>query len=108
MSGLAQACVRDKKLGSTVEISQFWIGFSRRYPLVDFVDVGSGKEEADNKLRGRWGQNIFGIYNLQEMLFRGSWFLREQSSVPAYLTRLLPRCRLRTSPAAICSPDIVI
>lgn len=53
LSGLAQACVRDKKLGSTVDMHQFWIGFSRRYPLVDFVDVGSGKEEADNKLRGK-------------------------------------------------------
>ena len=53
LSGLAQACVRDKKLGSITEMVQFWIGFSRRYPLVDFVDVGSGKEEADNKLRGK-------------------------------------------------------
>ena len=53
LSGLAQACVRDKKLGSIMEMAQFWIGFSRRYPLVDFVDVGSGKEEADNKLRGK-------------------------------------------------------
>jgi hypothetical protein len=52
LNGLAQACVRDKKLGSLADMVQFWIGFSRRYPLVDFVDVGSGKEEADNKLRG--------------------------------------------------------
>lgn len=52
LGGLAQACVRDRKLNSVADLSQFWIGFTRRYPLVDFVDVGSGKEEADNKLRG--------------------------------------------------------
>jgi hypothetical protein len=53
LSGLAQACVRDRKLSSVGDMTQFWIGFTRRYPLVDFVDVGSGKEEADNKLRGK-------------------------------------------------------
>ena len=53
LSGLAQACVRDKKLNNVGDMSQFWIGFSRRFPLADFVDVGSGKEEADNKIRGR-------------------------------------------------------
>jgi hypothetical protein len=52
LSGLAQACVRDKKVGSAGDMGQFWCGFTRRYPLVDFVDVGAGKEEADNKLRG--------------------------------------------------------
>jgi hypothetical protein len=56
LSGLAQACVRDKKLSSVGDMTQFWIGFTRRYPLVDFVDVGSGKEEADNKLRGKFNR----------------------------------------------------
>jgi len=51
LSGLAQACVRDGRLNSVGDITQFWIGFTRRYPLIDFVDVGSGKEESDNKLR---------------------------------------------------------
>jgi len=53
LSGLAQACVRDRKISSVSDMVQFWIGFSRRHPLVDFVDVGSGKEEADNKIRGK-------------------------------------------------------
>lgn len=52
MSGLAQMCVRDGKLNSVGDMAQFWIGFTRRYALVDFIDVGSGKEEADNKLKG--------------------------------------------------------
>jgi len=54
LSGLAQACVRAGMSGSVTDISQFWVGFSRRYPQVDFVDVGSGKEEADNKIRGEY------------------------------------------------------
>ena len=52
LGGLAQACVRDKKLSSLSDMTQFWVGFTRRYPLVDFVDVGPGKEEADSKLKG--------------------------------------------------------
>lgn len=35
------------------EISAFWQSFTRRFPFVDFVDVGWGKEVADNKIRGK-------------------------------------------------------
>lgn len=52
LTGLAQACVKNGKLKVATLLSQFVIGFNRRYPLFDFVDVGPGKEEADNKLRG--------------------------------------------------------
>ncbi|KAH7323781.1 hypothetical protein BKA65DRAFT_511460 [Rhexocercosporidium sp. MPI-PUGE-AT-0058] len=51
LQGLSQFCVRDQRLSSPAALSSFWIGFSRSSPLVDFVDVGPGKEEADNKLR---------------------------------------------------------
>ena len=44
LNGIAQACVRDRKLNFAGDMSQFWIGFTQRYPLVDFVDVGLGKE----------------------------------------------------------------
>jgi hypothetical protein len=66
LSGLAQACMRDKKVGSVGDMGQFWCGFTRRYPLVDFVDVGAGKEEADNKLRGTRHLNL-----LQNTVDRG-------------------------------------
>jgi len=70
MNGLAQACVRDGKVQGVADMSQFWIGFSRRYPLMDFVDVGSGKEEADNKIRGMKfcmsPSNCFGLTNIQK------------------------------------------
>lgn len=58
LSGLAQACARDKKVKTVADVVQFWIGFSRRLPLVDFVDVGAGKEEADNKIREVLASNI--------------------------------------------------
>jgi hypothetical protein len=79
LSGLAQACVRDGKLNSVGDMTQFWIGFTRRYPLVDFVDVGSGKEEADNKLRGK----IFYCSGIESgclmFEFRSSCFSCQQS-----------------------------
>jgi hypothetical protein len=53
LTGLGQACVKNNKVKSEVLLSLFVIGFNRRYPLFDFVDVGPGKEEADNKLRGK-------------------------------------------------------
>jgi hypothetical protein len=59
LTGLAQACVKNGKLKVGGLLSQFVIGFNRRYPLFDFVDVGSGKEEADNKLRGMVSLNPF-------------------------------------------------
>jgi hypothetical protein len=51
-TGLAQACVKNGKLKGNVSLNQFVIGFNRRYPLFDFVDVGPGKEETDNKFKG--------------------------------------------------------
>jgi hypothetical protein len=58
LEGLAQACVRDKKVNSDYEMRQFWVGFSRKFPMVDFVDVGSVKEEADNKIRGTFCSSL--------------------------------------------------
>jgi hypothetical protein len=52
LTGLAQACVKNGKLKAGISLNPFVVGFNRRYPLFDFVDVGAGKEEADNKIRG--------------------------------------------------------
>ncbi|KAL2063045.1 hypothetical protein VTL71DRAFT_6117 [Oculimacula yallundae] len=51
LQGLSNFCVRDQRLSSPDALSRFWSGFSRSSALVDFVDVGWGKEEADSKLR---------------------------------------------------------
>jgi hypothetical protein len=80
LSGLAQACVRDRKLSSVGDMAQFWIGFTRRYPLVDFVDVGSGREEADNKLRSN-SARILQATESSADLGRGARFSHRQSPV---------------------------
>ncbi len=36
------------------DTAQFWIGFTQRFPFMDFVDLGFGKELADNKIRGKF------------------------------------------------------
>jgi len=51
LQGSALHCVRQGRLVSVGDLAQFWIGFSRSHFLVDFIDVGHGKEEADSKLR---------------------------------------------------------
>lgn len=50
--GLAQTLTKNGNLKWGMSLNQFVIGFNRRYPLFDFVDVGPGKEEADNKFKG--------------------------------------------------------
>jgi hypothetical protein len=52
LTGLTQVCVKNGKLKINMSLNPFVVGFNRRYPLFDFVDVGAGKEEADNKIRG--------------------------------------------------------
>ncbi len=51
LTGLAQTCVRNGKSDKVGDLSSFVAGFSRRHALCDFVDIGPGKEEADNKIR---------------------------------------------------------
>lgn len=104
LSGLAHACVRDKKLGSVSEMTQFWIGFTRRCPLIDFVDVGSGKEEADSKIRGasKLLSHYHGFTMLTSMPIRSFVFPFWKPSMRAHLARLLPRCGLRTCTQAVC------
>lgn len=53
---LGKACVEKQLANSVYDVAQFWIGFSRRQPMFDFVDIGFGKEEADNKIRGKFHQ----------------------------------------------------
>ena len=34
------------------DLGLFTVGFTKREALFDFVDVGAGKERADNEIRG--------------------------------------------------------
>ncbi|XMA10113.1 hypothetical protein WAI453_002904 [Rhynchosporium graminicola] len=51
LEGLSNYCIKSQRLRSQDALSKFWAGFSRSSALVDFIDVGRGKEEADSKLR---------------------------------------------------------
>ena len=52
LKGLAQACIQSGKTKHVADLSLFAVGFTKRQALFDFVDVGAGKERADNKIRG--------------------------------------------------------
>ena len=52
LKSLRSACVRNGRMKESSSMSLFAHGFSQRQALFDFVDVGPGKEGADNKVRG--------------------------------------------------------
>ena len=52
LKGLAQACVQSRKMRHSADLNLFAVGFTKRQALFDIVDVGAGKERADNKIRG--------------------------------------------------------
>lgn len=54
LKGLAQACVQSGKVKHVADLGLFAVGFTKRQALFDFVDVGAGKERADNKIRGMY------------------------------------------------------
>ena len=54
VKSLHAACVRNGKMKNGAGLNQFVHGFNQRQSLFDFVDVGPGKESADNKIRGTY------------------------------------------------------
>ncbi len=52
IKNLSAACIRNGKMKSGSNLSLFAHGFNQRQGLFDFVNVGPGKEGADNKIRG--------------------------------------------------------
>lgn len=51
LDGLGSRLVRGGRIRDAAQLRAFATGFSNRLPLFDFVDVGPGKERADNKIR---------------------------------------------------------
>ncbi|GAB7336106.1 hypothetical protein MBLNU13_g08904t2 [Cladosporium sp. NU13] len=51
LGDLAKVLVHDGSMGTTDQMSEFAEGFSRNRAEFNFVNVGRGKENADNKLR---------------------------------------------------------
>jgi hypothetical protein len=57
LAGLCKAMRQDRSLGSESDLKDFSLGFTQAKATFDFVDVGHGKERADNKIRGNiWTQ----------------------------------------------------
>lgn len=54
VKGLADACVRADVLDDPSLLEDFARGFTGNKQLFDFVDVGSGKDRADEKLSGEY------------------------------------------------------
>ena len=52
IKNLQTACVKNGKIKNGAQVRLFAHGFSQRQALFDFIDVGAGKEAADNKIRG--------------------------------------------------------
>ncbi|KAF9770976.1 hypothetical protein IL306_011406 [Fusarium sp. DS 682] len=52
LDGLGSKLAREGRVRDMAQLRAFCAGFSSRLPLFDFIDVGSGKERADNKIRG--------------------------------------------------------
>ncbi|KAH6664527.1 hypothetical protein B0J14DRAFT_661436 [Halenospora varia] len=91
--GLGKACAEKQLTNSVYDVIQFWIGFSRRHPLFDFVNVGSGKEEADNKIREVLGWHLSNLQCEHVLLAccGDSGYLpvlRQHAAKQAYLERL--------------------
>lgn len=63
LAGLCKAMRRDGSLDSESDLKNFSLGFTQAKASFDFVDVGHGKERADNKVRGmppsrRWRKGM--------------------------------------------------
>lgn len=54
LEGLEKVCLTKDRVDRPGDLRRFWIGFTRAFPLIDVVDVGYGKEEADSKIRGKY------------------------------------------------------
>lgn len=52
LGGLAKAMRRNGCLEAEETLKEFTIGFTQGKATFDFVDVGHGKERADNKIKG--------------------------------------------------------
>lgn len=52
VKGLGEALQRAGSITNTINFRDFITGFNMRDELFDFIDVGSGKERADFKIRG--------------------------------------------------------
>ena len=102
LKSLRSACVRNGRMKEGSSMGLFAHGFSQRQALFDFVDVGPGKEGADNKVRGMY----YGCFSTPIVIGitvgRVSKFLYWSLGMQARYSRCLPRLRLRILFRQVC------
>lgn len=52
LAGLSRAIRKDGSLAKESDVKEFSLGFTQAKASFDFVDVGYGKERADEKIKG--------------------------------------------------------
>ncbi|KAK3683924.1 hypothetical protein B0T22DRAFT_501279 [Podospora appendiculata] len=67
LEGLARAMRRDGSLDSESSLKDFSLGFTQGKATFDFVDVGHGKERADNKIKETTKWNLRN-YNCKQVI----------------------------------------
>jgi hypothetical protein len=54
LAGLCKAMRNDGSLGTENDLKNFSLGFTQARASFDFIDVGHGKDRADDKIKGRF------------------------------------------------------
>ena len=103
LKSLRSACVKNGKMKESSSVSLFAHGFNQRQALFNFVDVGSGKKGADNKVRGTCTvQSLPNLAVISITIGRVSQLLHQHLGMQTRHPRYLPRLRLRILFRKVC------
>ncbi|KAK3387700.1 hypothetical protein B0H63DRAFT_521729 [Podospora didyma] len=76
LAGLSKAMRRDGTLDSESDLRDFTLGFTQGKATFDFIDVGYGKERADNKIKGEVSFESRSVPSLMVRAEQTKWNLR--------------------------------
>lgn len=79
LAGLAKAMRRDGSLENEMDFKDFSLGFSQGKATFDFVDVGHGKERADNKIKGTQASRRKAVLEADSRSETARWHLRNHN-----------------------------
>lgn len=107
VKGLADVCYKTGIVEKSSMVEDFTRGFNGSRLLFDFVDVGSGKDRADDKLTGRTAQRRCRCYNATPLTSSKSFLglictivTATRFSLAAPTTTATPGCWRTWSPTA--------
>lgn len=102
--GLGEVLVRTGTIEHIEVFEEFVRGFTRARTMFDFVDVGAGKDRADEKIIGKWRQLQVKRHGTDQCDRKFQDFFTGLPLPPAPL-RLLARQWLRTTPGRVLRQD---